>query len=459
MAAREDLASADIATYLAEQEQKTLLRFITCGSVDDGKSTLIGRLLFDSKLIYEDQLAAVERDSKVAGTQGEKVDLALLVDGLAAEREQGITIDVAYRFFSTDRRKFIVADTPGHEQYTRNMATGASTADVAVLLIDARNGVQAQTRRHAYITSLLGIRHVVVAVNKMDLVDFAQSRFDEISREFDELAGHLEFASATSIPVSALDGDNVTARSTRMPWYEGPALLGYLEEVDVSPQELAAFRMPVQWVNRPNHEFRGFCGTIAAGTVARGDAVIAMPSGRRSTVDRIVSFAGDLDRAVSGQAVTLTLADEIDVSRGDVLCSGDDPAEQSDQFAAHIVWMHAKPLLPGRQYRFKTDNQTVLGSVTDLKYKVDVNSFAKQAGKTLELNDIGVANIALAKPVVFAPYRDNRRLGSFIIIDRQSNETVGAGMLDFSLRRAANVVWQELEIGKAQRAAQKHQRP
>ncbi len=460
MSVADESRAAEVEAYLEKQENKSLLRFITCGSVDDGKSTLIGRLLYDSQLILEDQLAALEKDSKVSGTQGDSIDLALLVDGLAAEREQGITIDVAYRFFSTERRKFIVADSPGHEQYTRNMATGASTSDVAILLVDARTSVQRQTRRHAYITSLLGIRHVAVAVNKMDLVAFSEARFEEIRTEVDELAGKLGFEDCVSIPVSALDGDNVTRLSGRTPWYRGPSLLGYLETVEVGAEARGdGFRLPVQWVNRPNLDFRGFCGTIAAGTVRPGDAVINLPSGRRSTVTRIVGFDGDLPAAGADQAVTLTLADEIDVSRGDVLCSADDPAGQSDQFAAHIVWMSAKSLLPGRQYRIKTDNLTVLGSVTKLKYRVNVDTLAHEAAKTLELNDIGVCNISLARPIVFSPYRENRRLGSFIIIDRQTNETIGAGMLDFSLRRAANVVWQDLEVGKAERAAQKHQRP
>ena len=338
-----DLIATDISAYLKLQENKSFLRFITCGSVDDGKSTLIGRLLFDSQLIYDDQLAAIEKDSKISGTQGDKIDLALLVDGLAAEREQGITIDVAYRFFSTDKRKFIVADTPGHEQYTRNMATGASTADVAILLIDARYGVQIQTRRHAFIASLLGIRHVVVAVNKMDLVDFSESRVGDIAAEFDNFAEALEFQDATCIPMSALDGDNVTNKSDRMPWYQGPTLLEYLESVDTSREAAdAGFRLPVQWVNRPNLDFRGFSGTIASGSVNPGDEVINIPSGKRSRVERIVTIAGDLNEAAIDQAVTLTLEDEIDISRGDVICSVDHPAEQSDQFAAHIIWMSDK---------------------------------------------------------------------------------------------------------------------
>jgi bifunctional enzyme CysN/CysC len=460
MSHSDDLIATDIAAYLKVQENKSFLRFITCGSVDDGKSTLIGRLLYDSQMIYDDQLAAIEKDSKTSGTQGDKIDLALLVDGLAAEREQGITIDVAYRFFSTDKRKFIVADTPGHEQYTRNMATGASTADVAILLIDARYGVQVQTRRHAFIASLLGIRHVVVAVNKMDLVDFAEVRFSEIEQDFAIFAEPLGFQETTGIPMSALDGDNVTLASDRMSWYAGPTLLSHLETVDVSRDtDVAAFRLPVQWVNRPNLDFRGFSGTIASGSVKPGDEVINLPSGQRTKVKGIITYKGELSEAVLDQAVTLTLADEIDISRGDVICGIDGPAEQSDQFAAHIIWMSEKPLFPGRQYRIKTNNQTIHASITTLKHKVNVNTLVHEAANTLELNEIGVCNIGLAKPVTFDAYKDNRQLGSFILIDRQSNETVAAGMLDFSLRRAANVVWQDLEISKTERAEQKHQRP
>ena len=460
MADTDSLLETDILAYLQRHENKDMLRFITCGSVDDGKSTLIGRLLYDSKLIYDDQLAAIEKDSKTSGTQGDQVDLALLVDGLAAEREQGITIDVAYRFFSTDKRKFIVADTPGHEQYTRNMATGASTADVAILLIDSRYGVQVQTRRHAYIASLLGIRHVAVAVNKMDLVDFSESKFAEIEADFNVFAEPLGFEGITCIPMSALDGDNVTTRSDRTPWYDGPSLLEHLEEVDVTRAvDTTGFRLPVQWVNRPNLDFRGFSGTIASGEIKPGDQIIAMPSGKRSKVERIVTHGKDLDVGVKNQAVTLTLADEIDVSRGDVICSVDDPAGQSDQFNAHILWMSEKKLFPGRQYRMKINNQSVLASITSLKEKVNVNTLASEAGKTLELNEIGICNISLNKSIAFDGYKQNRQMGGFILIDRQTNETVGAGMLGFSLRRAENVVWQDMEIGKVQRAAQKNQKP
>jgi len=460
MAHHDDLIASDILGYLDAQENKSFLRFITCGSVDDGKSTLIGRLLYDSKLIYEDQLATIEKDSVKSGTQGDKIDLALLVDGLAAEREQGITIDVAYRFFSTDKRKFIVADTPGHEQYTRNMATGGSTADVAILLIDSRYGVQVQTRRHAYIASLLGIKHVVVAVNKMDIVDFDQRVFAEIETDFRDFAKDLGFAEITCIPMSALDGDNVTIKSERAPWYKGPALLEFLEDVDVDSSTLGnPFRLPVQWVNRPNLDFRGFSGTIASGTVSTGDEIIVLPSGKRSTVKEIVTFNGNLDTAREDLAVTITLNDEIDISRGDVICAKDHPAEQSDQFQAHILWMSEKELFPGRQYLLKTTNKTVPASVTNLKYKVNVNDLSEEAGKTLELNEVGVCTLSLSAPIAFDSYKDNRATGSFILIDRQTNETVGVGMLDYSLRRASNVVWQDMDVNKMVRAEQKHQKP
>ncbi|MEQ9519360.1 MAG: sulfate adenylyltransferase subunit CysN, partial [Parvibaculum sp.] len=437
------------------------LRFLTCGSVDDGKSTLIGRLLYDSKLIFEDQLSALEADSKKMGTQGEGFDFALLVDGLAAEREQGITIDVAYRFFSTDKRKFIVADTPGHEQYTRNMATGASTADVAVILIDARKGILTQTRRHSYIVSLLGIRHVVVAINKMDLVDFAEDIFKEIDVAYREFADQLGFASITSVPMSALQGVNVIrGGAPETAWYKGPGLLELLEDIDVEEARIErAFRLPVQWVNRPNLDFRGFSGTVAGGVVKQGDEIIAMPSGSRSKVTRIVTANGDLDIAQAGQAVTLTLTDEIDISRGDVICGGQAPSLISDQFAAHILWMSEDAMLPGRQYYMKVHNKLVSASISDLKYKVNVNTLAQQAGKTLVLNEVGVCNISLDQQIAYDPYKDNRQTGSFILIDRRSNETIGVGMLDFSLRRAQNVVWQEMKVDQEARANLKHQKP
>lgn len=460
MSHQDELIATDIIGYLQAQENKSFLRFITCGSVDDGKSTLIGRLLYDSKLIYEDQLAAVEVDSKKSGTTGDKPDLALLVDGLAAEREQGITIDVAYRFFSTDKRKFIVADTPGHEQYTRNMATGASTADLAIILVDARHGVQVQTRRHSYIASLLGIRHVVVAINKMDLVEYSEDTFKDIEDRYTAFAEPLGFHEIKCIPMSALDGDNVTTKSEKMPWYSGKALLPHLETVEITrPSDEAPFRLPVQWVNRPNLNFRGFSGTIAAGTVKKGDELIAIPSGKRSAVKSITTYSGDLDQAEKSQAVTITLEDEIDISRGDVLCGVDGPAEQSDQFAAHILWMSDDKMFPGRQYRMKINNQMPLATITDLKHKVNINDFSKEAGKTLNLNEVGVCNISLGQSVPFDAYKNNRQTGSFVLIDRHTNNTVGVGMLDFSLRRAANVVWQDLEIGRNERAEQKNQRP
>ncbi len=460
MSHQDDLIATDILAYLKVQEEKSLLRFLTCGSVDDGKSTLIGRLLYDSKLIYEDQLSAIEADSKKVGTTGDAPDLALLVDGLAAEREQGITIDVAYRFFSTDKRKFIVADTPGHEQYTRNMATGASTADLAIILIDARRGVLTQTRRHSYIASLLGIRHVVLAVNKMDLVDFSQDVFNEIVADYSAFAEQLGFTDIVSIPMSALTGDNVTENTKNLAWYKGKPLLEHLETVKIGQRrDEGPFRFPVQWVNRPNLDFRGFSGSVASGAVKKGDEIIAIPSGKRSKVKSIVSLGGDMEEAREGLSVTLTLEDEIDISRGDILCAADAPAQQSDQFAAHVLWMYDRPLFPGRQYILKANNQTTPVTITELKHKVNVNNLAQEPGKTLELNEVGYCNLSLGKAIPFDPYKENRQTGCFVLIDRHSNATVGAGMLDFSLRRAANVVWQDLEVGKGQRAGQKHQRP
>ncbi len=460
MAHLDDLIATDIHAYLNAQENKSFLRFITCGSVDDGKSTLIGRLLYDSKLIYEDQLATIEKDSKKSGTQGDKIDLALLVDGLAAEREQGITIDVAYRFFSTDKRKFIVADTPGHVQYTRNMATGASTADVAVLLIDARYGVQEQTRRHAFIVSLLGVKNVVVAINKMDLNGFDQSVYNAIEVEFREFAKDLGFTDITCIPMSALDGDNVTSKSDKSAWYKGPSLLSYLENVEIDAVALEApFRLPVQWVNRPNLDFRGFSGTIASGVIHTGDEIIVIPSGKRSTVKDIVTYDGTRENAREDMAVTLTLTDEIDISRGDIICRTDSPAEQADQFQAHILWMSENVLYPGRQYLLKTGNKTVPASVSNLKHRIDINDFSEASAKTLNLNEVGVTTLSLSAPIAFDSYNQNRNTGSFILIDRQTHETVGVGMLDFALRRAKNVVWQDLDVNKNIRAQQKNQKP
>jgi len=453
------LIAEDIDAYLKAHEHKSLLRFLTCGSVDDGKSTLIGRLLYDSKMIFEDQMAALEADSKKIGTQGGDIDFALLVDGLAAEREQGITIDVAYRFFSTDKRKFIVADTPGHEQYTRNMVTGASTADAAIILIDARKGVLTQTRRHSYLVSLLGIRHVVLAINKMDLVGWSQEVFDTILAEYHDFAAQIGIRDFTAIPMSALKGDNITETSEKAPWYKGPALMPHLEALEVEDDlREKPFRMPIQWVNRPDLDFRGFSGLIATGTIAPGDKVKALPSGRESTVARIVTMTGDLPRAVAGQSVTITLTDEIDVSRGDVLSIAGQPPEVADQFESTIVWMDDEGMLPGRPYLMKIGTRVVGASITEPKYKVNVNTLEQLAAKRLELNEIGVCNISLDAPIAFDAYKDNHTLGGFILIDRISNRTVGAGMLHFALRRSQNIHWQATDVSKASRAAQKGQK-
>ncbi|MGH6827355.1 MAG: sulfate adenylyltransferase subunit CysN [Rhizomicrobium sp.] len=454
------MTPSELSEFLAAQEKKSLLRFLTCGSVDDGKSTLIGRLLYDTKLIFDDTLSNLARDSRSFGTVQGDIDFALLVDGLEAEREQGITIDVAYRFFATDKRKFIVADTPGHEQYTRNMATGASNCEVAVILADARKGVLTQTRRHAYIVSLLGIRHVVLAVNKMDLVDFSQAAFDRIAAEFAAFLARLGFAGPSAIPLSARYGDNVAAGSKRMPWYKGPTLLDHLENVDVE-SELSAkpFRFPVQWVNRPNADFRGFAGTLAGGMLHPGDDVAVAKSGRLSKIARIVTADGDLSQAVAGDSVTLTLTDDVDISRGDLLCDPRARPEVSDQFAAHLLWMANEELLPGRQYLLKLATSTVPATVSTLKHKVDVVSLEHLATKTLALNEIGYGNITLSQPMAFDAYRDNRDLGGFILIDRFSNATVGAGLIDFGLRRAANVHWQTLDVDKNARSAMKDQKP
>ncbi|KLN60422.1 adenylyltransferase [Kiloniella spongiae] len=460
MAHKDTLISEDILAYLKAQEEKSLLRFITCGSVDDGKSTLIGRLLYDSKLIFEDQLTALESDSKKVGTTGEDIDLALLVDGLQAEREQGITIDVAYRFFSTDKRKFIVADTPGHEQYTRNMATGASGAELALILVDARKGVLTQTRRHSYIVSQLGIKNVVLVVNKMDLVDYSQDRYNEVVEEYLSFADKLDIPNIITAPISALKGENVIEPSAEMDWYKGPTLLGHLETVDVTTDITeTAFRMPVQWVNRPNLDFRGFSGTISSGRIKPGDDIAVSPSGKTSKIDRIVTFDGDLEEAIAGQAVTITLKDEIDISRGDILSKADEVPELSDQLKAHILWMQEDALLPGRPYLLKTAATTVPVVISDLHHKVNVNTLEEQAGKTLELNEVGVCNLALDRAIPFDAYKENRETGSFILIDRYTNSTVGAGMIDFGLRRASNIVWQELDVNKGNRAEQKGQKP
>ncbi len=456
----QDIIAEDIDAYLLQHQHKSLLRFITCGSVDDGKSTLIGRLLYDSKMIFEDQLAALESDSKKVGTQGGEIDFALLVDGLAAEREQGITIDVAYRYFSTEKRKFIVADTPGHEQYTRNMITGASTADLAVILVDARKGILTQTKRHSYLAHLIGIRHLVLAVNKMDLVGYDQATYDRIVADYAAFAESIGIAGFTPMPISGFKGDNITAASANTRWYDGPTLIDHLDTVtlDVSEDQAGAFRMPVQWVNRPNLDFRGFSGLVASGSIAPGDAVRILPGGRTSTIARVVAFGGDLPSAVAGQSVTLTLADEIDCSRGDVIVAADSPPEASDQFEATVVWMADEAMLPGRSYWLKLATQTVTATIQQPKYAINVNTMERLAAKTLELNAIGVANLSTDRPLVFEPYTDNRQLGGFILVDKITNATVAAGMLHFSLRRAQNVHWQATDIGREAHASLKNQK-
>jgi len=457
----DDLIASDIDAYLNVHQHKSLLRFITCGSVDDGKSTLIGRLLYDSKMIFEDQLATLQSDSKRMGTQGEDIDFALLVDGLAAEREQGITIDVAYRFFATEKRKFIVADCPGHEQYTRNMVTGASTADLAVILIDARKGVLVQTRRHSYLVKLLGIRNIVLAVNKMDLIDYDQATYDAIVTEYNAFATSIGINDFTAMPISGFKGDNITERSVQMPWYTGQPLIAHLETValDNVADQAKPLRMPVQWVNRPNLDFRGFSGLIATGIVRPGDAIRVLPSGKTSTISKIVTLDGELSEAVAGQSVTLCFADEIDCSRGDVIAAADNPPEVSDQFESTIVWTADDPLIPGRAYWLKLGTQTVSVTVQSPKFTINVNNMEHMAAKTLELNAIGVAEILTDKPIVFEPYTNNHVLGGFILIDKITNATVAAGMLHFSLRRAQNVHWQATDIGREAHAALKNQKP
>ena len=457
----DDLIASDIDAYLDVHQHKSLLRFITCGSVDDGKSTLIGRLLYDSKMIFEDQLATLESDSKRMGTQGQDIDFALLVDGLAAEREQGITIDVAYRFFATEKRKFIVADCPGHEQYTRNMVTGASTADLAVILIDARKGVLVQTRRHSYLAKLLGIRNIVLAVNKMDLIDYDQAKYDAIVAEYTEFAAGIGISDFTPMPISGFKGDNITEISANTPWYTGLPLMAHLETValDNDADQKKPLRMAVQWVNRPNLDFRGFSGQIASGTVHPGDAIRVLPSGKTTTIKKIVTLDGELQEAVAGQSVTLCFDDEIDCSRGDVIAAADNPPEVADQFESTIVWMADDALIPGRSYWLKLGTQMVSATVQAPKYTVNVNSMEHMAAKTLELNAIGVAEISTDKPIVFAPYADNHALGGFILIDKISNATVAAGMLHFSLRRAQNVHWQATDIGRDAHAMLKNQKP
>ena len=455
----QDLLKTDIAGYMARQADKHTLRFITCGSVDDGKSTLIGRLLYESKLIFDDQLAALAADSRKFGTQGDAFDFALLVDGLAAEREQGITIDVAYRYFATDRRKFIVADTPGHEQYTRNMATGASTATLAIIMIDARKGVLAQTRRHAFIAALLGIKHVVLAVNKMDLVDYAENVFGTITSDFMALNETLGFADIQPIPISALEGDNVIAASANMPWYEGPSLLTHLEEVDVPDDNEGPLRLPVQYVIRPDQDFRGYAGRIAGGTVAAGDPLKILPSGQEATVSQV--YVGEVaqDRASAGQSVSVTLQGEFDISRGDMLVAADKPAEIADQFRATIIWMDQREMLPGRAYIMKTEGRSATATLAKPRFRINVNNYEQQPVDTLALNDIASCNISLDRAIAFDSYETNRTTGSFILIDPETNATAGVGMIKFALRRSQNIHWQALDIDKAQRAMAKGQKP
>ncbi len=454
------IATEEMAAILRNHNEKTLLRFVMCGSVDDGKSTLIGRLLYESRSLFVDQLAALEADSKVAGTQGDDLDLALLLDGLSAEREQGITIDVAYRHFSTDRRHFIVADAPGHEQYTRNMVTGASTADSAVILVDARKGVLTQTRRHSQLVALLGVRDVALAINKMDLVAYSEDRFREIEEQYRSFASQIGLDRITCIPVSALKGDNVLVRSDATPWYHGPTLMGYLETVEVDRQlQSLPFRMPVQWVNRPNLDFRGYAGTIASGTIRAGDPIVISPSGQQTRVERIVTYDGDLDAAVAGQSVTLTLADDVDVTRGDVIAHSAEPPGVADQFEATIVWMGDKPMLRGRSYLMRVGGKTVTATIAPLKHKLRIESLEHVAATKLELNEIGVVDIECGQPIAFDPYRENRDTGGFILIDRITNNTIGAGLIQFALRRSQNVRWQAVTVDKSERAASLHQQP
>ena len=461
MAHVSDLIATDIDSYLAAHEQKELLRFITCGSVDDGKSTLIGRMLYESHMLFDDHLAALEADSKKVGTQDGEIDFALLVDGLAAEREQGITIDVAYRFFSTDKRKYIVADTPGHEEYTRNMATGASTADVAIILIDASQGVLTQTRRHSFIVSMVGVKRIVLAVNKLDLVDYSQEVFDSILADYHNFANEaLNLEEITAVPISALKGDNIVGPSENTPWYDGPSIMDYLESVEVSStSQSRPFRMPVQWVNRPNREFRGFAGLIGSGVISPGDRIRVLPSGTESTIERIVTSNGDLELAGAGRSVTLTLSDEIDISRGDIITAADNPCSSADQFQTRILWMDDSAMMPGRQYLFKSNTQTTSMTLGRLKHRIDVNTLEELPAKVLEMNDIGICNISLSNRVAFDSYDNDPTMGGFIIIDRITNNTVGMGLIDFALRRAENIHWQSMDVTKESRAEQKSQQP
>ena len=456
-----NLIATDIDSYLKSHEEKSLLRFITCGSVDDGKSTLIGRMLYESHMLFDDQLSSLKTDSKKIGTQGEEIDFALLVDGLAAEREQGITIDVAYRFFSTDKRKYIVADTPGHEEYTRNMATGASTADVAIILVDAEQGVLTQTRRHSFIVSMVGVKNVLLAINKLDLVEYSQQVYDDIVSEYREFADSaLNLESITPVPISALMGDNVVNKSENTPWFNGQTIMQYLETVEVSNQKaLQSFRMPVQWVNRPNSKFRGFSGLIASGEINAGDEVRILPGGNTSHIKSIVTWEGELPKAKVGKSVTITLEDEIDVSRGDIIALSSDPCGEADQFQARILWMNNDAMMPGRQYLLKSSTQSATLTLGKLKHRIDVNTLDHLPAKTLELNEIGVCNISLDRRIAFDSYDDNQTMGGFIIVDRLSNNTVGMGLIDFALRRSENIHWQKMDVSQDSRAEQKSQTP
>ena len=456
-----DLISEDIESYLAAHEQKELLRFITCGSVDDGKSTLIGRMLYESHMLFDDQLAALEADSKKVGTQEGEIDFALLVDGLAAEREQGITIDVAYRFFSTDKRKYIVADTPGHEEYTRNMATGASTADVAIILVDASQGVLTQTRRHSFIVSMVGVKRIILAVNKLDLVDYSEEVFDQIKQDYHKFANDaLSIEEITAIPISALKGDNIVGPSINTPWYDGHSVMEYLETVEVAAgAQSRPFRMPVQWVNRPNREFRGFTGLIGSGLISIGDKIRVLPTGTQSTIARIVTYDGDLELAGAGRSITLTLTDEIDISRGDIIASADSPCSTADQFQARILWMDDSAMAPGRQYMFKSNSQTTSMTLGKLKHRIDVNTLEELPAKELDMNEIGVCNISLSSRIAFDPYNSDPVMGGFVIVDRMTNNTVGMGLIDYALRRSDNIHWQSMDVTKQSRAEQKGQRP
>ena len=455
-----DLIATDIDSYLASHEQKELLRFITCGSVDDGKSTLIGRMLYESHMLFDDHLAALEADSKKVGTQEGEIDFALLVDGLAAEREQGITIDVAYRFFSTDKRKYIVADTPGHEEYTRNMATGASTADVAIILVDASQGVLTQTRRHSFIVSMVGVKKIILAINKLDLVDYSEATYKQITQDYLDFASvALELEEITSIPISALKGDNIVGSSKNTPWYSGPSIMEYLETVEVeAPAQERPFRLPVQWVNRPNREFRGFAGMIASGMVKPGDRIRVLPSGTESNVKEIITSDGSLRIAGAGRGVTLTLEDEIDISRGDIITAAESPCQTADQFRARLLWMDSDSMAPGREYLFKSNTQSTSMTLGKLKHRIDVNTLEEIPAQKLDMNEIGICNISLSKRIAFDAYDDDPAMGGFIIIDRISNNTVGMGLIDYPLRRSDNIHWQTMDITKENRSKQKSQK-